>query len=97
MAGTEEVPRRAAGAGDPAWRSTPGVTRRPGRGVEVDRRALGVNPETLRNGVIQAEIDEGHRPGTTTEEAWTGRRDRGPRSPDRLLTCVQTWSNVCSP
>ncbi len=30
---------------------------------------LGINPETLRNWVAQAEIDEGHRPGVTTDDA----------------------------
>ena len=30
---------------------------------------MGINPETLRNWVTQAEIDEGRRPGTTTDEA----------------------------
>lgn len=30
---------------------------------------LGINPETLRNWVTQAEIDAGDRPGTTTAEA----------------------------
>ncbi len=29
---------------------------------------LGINPETLRNWVTQAEIDAGDRPGTTTAE-----------------------------
>ncbi len=30
---------------------------------------LGINPETLRNWVVQAKIDQGHRPGTTTDDA----------------------------
>ncbi len=30
---------------------------------------LGINAETLRNWVIQAEIDEGQRPGTATDDA----------------------------
>ncbi len=30
---------------------------------------LGINPETLRNWVVQAEVDGGHRPGVSTDEA----------------------------
>lgn len=45
---------------DPATRS--GALRRVGE-------QLGINPETLRNWVQQAEIDQGHRPGVTTAEA----------------------------
>lgn len=30
---------------------------------------LGINPETLRNWVMQAEIDAGERPGTSTSDA----------------------------
>jgi hypothetical protein len=29
---------------------------------------LWINPETSRNWVTRAEIDEGHRPGTTTDD-----------------------------
>jgi transposase len=45
---------------DPATRS--GALRRVGQ-------QLGINPETLRNWVSQAEIDGGHRAGTSTDDA----------------------------
>jgi transposase len=45
---------------DPATRT--GALRRVGE-------QLGINPETLRNWVSQAEIDQGDRPGVTTAEA----------------------------
>src|SRR3954447_22884426 len=41
---------------------------RPGALALIGKQ-LGINPETLRNWVTQAEIDQGTRPGTTTAEA----------------------------
>ncbi len=41
---------------------------RPGALARIGKQ-LGINPETLRNWVTQAEIDDGLRPGTTTDEA----------------------------
>ena len=78
--GTEEVPRRAAGAGHPdggGARRDPAT--RPGALARIGKQ-LGINPETLRNWVTQAEIDAGTRPGTTTDEAarLARARARGP-------------------
>jgi|SRR5271169_6729802 transposase len=47
------------------WRQDPGDRSVIGRVA----RQLGVGPESLRSWVKQAEIDSGHKPGTTTAEA----------------------------
>ena len=41
---------------------------KPGALARIGKQ-LGINPETLRNWVTQAEIDGGVRPGTTTDDA----------------------------
>ena len=43
-------------------------TSRPGALARIGGQ-LGINPETLRNWVTQAEIDAGGRPGTATTDA----------------------------
>ena len=61
----DELRERATRLAVDAWRdpaTRTGALKRIGQ-------QLGINPETLRNRVIQAEIDEGHRPGTTTDDA----------------------------
>ena len=61
---------------DPATRS--GALRRVGE-------QLGINPETLRNWVQQAEIHEGHRSCVTTDEARASPSRSGMSADD--LTC----------
>ncbi len=47
-----------------------GVTRPRGRGrCGGSGEQLGINRETLRNWVLQAEIDQGSRPGVSTDDA----------------------------
>jgi len=56
---------------------------------------LGINPETLRKWVQQAEIDEGHRPGVTTEEehriAELERENRELRRANKILRTVSAF------
>jgi len=64
-----QVPGRAAGPRDAVAvdaRKDPAT--RPGALARIAGQ-LGINPETLRNWVTQAEIDQGNRPGTTTTDA----------------------------
>ena len=72
---------------DPATRS--GALRRVGD-------QLGINPETLRNWVSQAEIDKGHRPGVTTVEgqriAELERENRELRRANEILRTASAFS-----
>jgi transposase-like protein len=50
---------------------------------------LGINPETLRNWVTQAEIDAGDRPGTTTDDATRlAELERGVRELRRAMSRI---------
>jgi transposase len=65
---TEEVTRGASGAGDPDGVD---LRRDPATRTGALRRVgeqLGTDPETLRNWVGQAEVDDGQRPGIPTAE-----------------------------
>jgi transposase len=54
---------------------------------------LGINPETPRNWVTQAEIDEGHRPGTTTDDAqWLAELEREVRELRRANAILKSAS-----
>ena len=56
---------------------------------------LGINAETLRNWVSQAEVDEGHRPGVTSAEAQCiaelERENRDPRRANEILRTASAF------
>ena len=67
-----------------------------GRGAIAQvRRQLGINPETLRNWVSQAEVDSGERPGTTTEDrkriAELERENRELRRANEILKAASAY------
>ena len=67
-----------------------------GRGAVAQvGRQLGINPETLRNWVSQAEVDSGQRPGTTTEDrkkiAELERENRELRRANEILKAASAY------
>ncbi len=65
---------------------------RPGALARIAKQ-LGINPETLRNWVTQADIDGGVRPGTTTDDAqWIGELERENRELRRANDILKTAS-----
>ena len=67
-----------------------------GRGAVAQvGRQLGINPETLRNWVSQAEVDSGDRPGTTTEDrkkiAELERENRELRRANEILKAASAY------
>jgi transposase len=56
---------------------------------------LGINKETLRNWVAQAEVDDGQRPGTTTEDrkkiAELERENRELRRANEILKAASAY------
>jgi transposase len=64
-------------------------------GISDIASQLGVNPETLRNWVKQADIDTGQRPGTTSEDkeriAQLERENRELRRANEILKAASAF------
>ncbi len=53
------------------------------------------NAETLRNGVVQVDVDVGHRPGTTNTDAeWLAVLQRDDRELRQTITILQSASTL---
>ncbi len=66
---TTEVPGGASGASDQVDIGSAQGLRQSSERARADREQLGINAETLRGWVTQAEVDAGARPGASTSEA----------------------------